>query len=211
MRSEEIPQIYDRLARVYDLWAAITESTARKRALSLAGVVDGESVLELAVGTGQMCAAVSAADPNGTVYGVDISRGMLGEAHERVAKIGHERVLLALADIRRLPFADGSFDLMLASYVFDLLPQADFHEVLGELRRVGRKASRVVITNMTIGQRRRDRFYQWVYRRNPKFLGGCRGVLLAPFLTSEGFDVEERHYLTQFGFPSEILVAARRT
>ncbi len=209
VRPKDIPKVYDRLARVYDLWAAATESAARKRALSLAHVADGEAVLELAVGTGQVCAAVAAADPNGVVYGVDISRGMLGKARERVSN--HRQVLLALTDIRELPFADKSFDLMLASYVFDLLPEPDFREVLEELRRVGRDTSRVVVTNMTIGQHRRHRFYQWLYRRNPKLLGGCRGVLLEPYLTFQGFDVRKREYLTQLGFPTEILVATRRT
>jgi hypothetical protein len=70
--AQEIPQILDRIADVCDLVAAVTEATTRKRALSVAGVVDSEAVLELPLGAGQVCAAATAADPNGAAHGIDI-------------------------------------------------------------------------------------------------------------------------------------------
>jgi hypothetical protein len=60
---------------------------------------------------------------------------------------------------------------------------------------------------MTIAQRRRDDLYRWVYRLQPKLMGGCRGVRLTSFLVDGGFRVVHRDYVAQLGFPSEILLA----
>lgn len=50
--QENIGAVYDRIAPIYDIWGMLTESSARKRAIALAGIEDGQAVLEVAVGTG---------------------------------------------------------------------------------------------------------------------------------------------------------------
>lgn len=67
--QRDIPGLYNRLARVYDVCAALAESKARRRALERAAVTDREDVLEVAVGTGQMLAALARANPSGTTRG----------------------------------------------------------------------------------------------------------------------------------------------
>src|SRR2546427_12633510 len=52
LTKTEVVTVYARAARFYDLWGRLTETRARRRALELARVRDGESVLEVAVGTG---------------------------------------------------------------------------------------------------------------------------------------------------------------
>jgi ubiquinone/menaquinone biosynthesis C-methylase UbiE len=47
-----ISDLYRKIAPRYDLWARMTESKARDRCLEIAAIQDGESVLEVAVGTG---------------------------------------------------------------------------------------------------------------------------------------------------------------
>jgi len=51
--KSDVPHIYKKVASVYDIWARLTESKARNRCLELASIRDGESVLEVAVGTGE--------------------------------------------------------------------------------------------------------------------------------------------------------------
>jgi len=206
--QRDIPRLYNRLARVYDIWAALTESTSRRRSLERASPVDGENMLEVAVGTGQTLAALARCNPTGTIHGTDISLGMVARAQRCLGGIpGQRRPLIALADAHAQPFADRSFDLVVVSYFFDLLPEPDFSAVIAEVRRVVRDTGRIVVTSMTIADRRRDGLYQWVYRLRPSLLGGCRGVRLAPYLAAHGFRVVERDYVTQLGFPSEIVLA----
>jgi ubiquinone/menaquinone biosynthesis C-methylase UbiE len=208
--QRDVPRLYDRLAHVYDVWAALAESKARRRALERAAVTDREDVLEVAVGTGQMFAALARANPNGTTRGIDVSPGMLTRARHRVRGLDG-RVELGIADARALPFDDDSFDLVVVGYLFDLLPETDFGLVIAEVCRVLRDSGRVVVVDMTIADRRRDDLYRWVYRLRPRLLGGCRGVRLTALLEAGGFGVERRDYIAQLGFPSEVLLARPRS
>lgn len=52
MSQNKIASIYDSIAPIYDIWGKLTESRARNRAIELAEINDGQSILEVAVGTG---------------------------------------------------------------------------------------------------------------------------------------------------------------
>jgi ubiquinone/menaquinone biosynthesis C-methylase UbiE len=205
----DVPALYDRLARVYDVWAALAESKARRCAFERADVTGHDDILEVAVGTGQMFAALAQANSKGTTRGIDVSPGMLTKAARRRTCGLDKRVELQLADARALPFDDRSFDLIVVGYLFDLLPETDFGLVIAEIHRVLRDSGRVVVVDMTIAERHRDDIYRWVSRLRPRLLGGCRGVRLAACLASGGFNVERRDYIAQCGFPSEVLLARR--
>ncbi len=206
--QSEISTLYSRLAPVYDIWSALTESKARDRALGFADLTDGETVLEIAVGTGLTLVALARANPHGSIHGIDISPGMLAKARRRIGRLPpRHNVEIDIGDAHSLPYEDSSFDLVMVSYLFDLLPEADFPGVVAELRRVVNDGGRVVATNMTMAQRRRDDVYRWVYRLRPTLLGGCRGVRLIRSLENGGFRILRRDYVSQFGFPSEVLLA----
>ncbi|MBI2394828.1 MAG: hypothetical protein HYV09_34985 [Deltaproteobacteria bacterium] len=51
--------------------------------------------------------------------------------------------------------------------------------------------------------------WELVYRVSPALLGGCRGVSLVPHLEAAGFRDLSRRYVTELGFPSEIITAHR--
>jgi ubiquinone/menaquinone biosynthesis C-methylase UbiE len=208
--QRDMPRLYDRLARIYGVWAALAESKARRRALERAAVTDREDILEVAVGTGQMLAALARANPSGTTRGIDVSPGMLTKARHRIRGL-NGRVELRIADAHALPFDDDSFDLVVVGYLFDLLPETDFDLVIAEVLRVLRDSGRAVVVDMTIAEHRRDNLYRWVYRLRPRLLGGCRGVRLAAYLDAGGFGVEHRDYIAQLGFPSEVLLARPRS
>src|SRR4029453_446611 len=122
----------------------------------LAHVSDGEAVLEVAVGTGQVFEQVLRANPSGRNVGIDLTPQMLDRARRRAAGTGvpHE---LAVGDAHHLDFADSSFDLVLNSFMFDLLPEKDFAPVLSEFRRVLRPGGRLVVVNMAQGTRWHER------------------------------------------------------
>ncbi len=204
----DVPKVYARVAPMYDLWAALTESRARRRALSLASIQDGERILEVAVGTGGTFAEVLRQNPHGENVGLDLTPEMLARARAKAERTGVPHTL-SLGDARALQQPDGRFDLVLNAYMFDLLPEDAFSGVLGEMRRVLRPGGRLVLTNMARGRRPHERLYEAIYRLRPSLLGGCRGVGLGPHLEAAGFRVTHEERLSQLGFPTEILVAMR--
>ena len=205
--KRQVVETYSQTVSVYDLWGALTETHARKRALALANIHDGESILEVAVGTGITFQEILQANPNGYNAGVDLTPAMLEKAKTRAARSGAKDYALTVGDAYDLQFPAHRFDLLTNSYMFDLLPEPDFGTVLGEFKRVLKPGGRIVLVNMTKGERPYQRVWETIYRVNANLLGGCRGVQLTAALESAGFAVAHRETVSQFGFPSEIISA----
>jgi len=98
-------------------------------------VRDGEAVLEVAVGTGLLFADVLRQNPHGRNEGIDLTEAMLDRARAKAERSGATNWQLRVGDAYRLDVADASFDVVVNSYLFDLLPEPDFPTVLGELHR----------------------------------------------------------------------------
>jgi ubiquinone/menaquinone biosynthesis C-methylase UbiE len=202
-------RLYDRLAKVYDLWGALTETRARNRALELAAVRDGQQVLEVAVGTGLAFVEIVRNNPSGRNVGIDISPGMLAKARTRLSKSGCTNFALSVASAYDIPEADGSFDTVLNNYMFDLLDEQGWTRALTEFHRVLKPGGKLVLANMTRGERTGSGFYESLYRLSPALMGGCRGVQLSGALRDHGFAVASREYYQQMLFPSEVILATR--
>ena len=205
--KDQVPAAYRRIASIYDAWAWLTESKARERCLRMAAIQDGESVLEVAVGTGLAFEKILQANPSGRNEGIDLTDAMLARAKRRAVSAGHTDFDLRIGDAYALDFADNSFDVLINNYMFDLLPEEGFPVVLGEFRRVLRPGGRLVMVNMTEGERWYNGLWPIIYRINPALLGGCRGVSLVPYLEAAGFTGIRRDYISQSTFPSEVLSA----
>jgi len=94
----------------------------------------GARVLELGVGTGRIALPVAAAGCE--VFGIDLSSHMLHALKRRLDADSRDRVHLAQADIRALPFHDNAFDGALAVHVLHLV--SDWAEVLAQVSRLVR-------------------------------------------------------------------------
>ena len=204
---ERVPRMYTRLAPVYEVWARATESKARQRVLDLATVRPGEDVLEVATGTGVQLARLAGANPGGRTVGVEISEGMLAQTRRRLEDAGLGEVEVIEGSALELPIADESFDLLVNGYMLDLLPRDDIPRALAEFRRVLRPRGRLVLSNMTKGERRAHRIWDWAYEKGFVVTANCRGVLAAPVLRELDFRGISREYLSQMLFPTEIVTA----
>ena len=210
LEKSKVPATYRKVARIYDLWARLTESKARDRCLELAAIQDGEAVLEVAVGTGLAFEKILDADPSGRVEGIDLTDEMLTRAERRAVATGMTNFRLSIGDAYDLDFADDSFDVLINNYMFDLLPEQDFPKVLAEFKRVLRPGGRLVMVNMTNGQCWYNGIWTLIYEIKPALLGGCRGVSLLGDLQDAGFQQTEREYVSQFTFPSEVITGFNR-
>ena len=206
LEKDRVPDTYRKIARIYDLWAWLTEGKARDRCLTLAAIRDGEDVLEVAVGTGLAFEKILAANPSGRNEGIDLTEAMLIRAASRAAKSGSRNYRLEVGDAYDLDFADNSFDVVVNNYMFDLLPQQDFPKVLEEFKRVLRPGGRLAIVNMAKGERWYNGIWERIYRINPALLGGCRGVSLLSQIEACGFKQTRREYISELTFPSEIVI-----
>jgi ubiquinone/menaquinone biosynthesis C-methylase UbiE len=204
--KNQVQQVYRRVAPLYNLWGRLTEQKARQRCLELAQLRDGEQVLEVAVGTGLLFEQVLEHNPHGQNEGIDLTQEMLARAERRAAGTGRTNYRLRPGDAYHLDFEDSRFDLLVNNYMFDLLPQSDFQAVLGEFKRVLKPGGRLVLANMTKAGHWYHGLWESVYRLNPAWMGGCRGVWLADDLKTVGFERVQRETITQFGFPSEIVM-----
>lgn len=104
-----------------------------------AGIEPGESVLDVACGTGiAALAAAELAGPTGRVAAIDINPGMLAVARRKSGTIDWIE-----APAERLPFADAAFDVVLNQFALMFL--ADRTRALSEMTRVTRPGGRIVL------------------------------------------------------------------
>ena len=207
---EEIVRKYNWIAPIYDLFGILMESKAHQRAIDMAAIKNGEKILEVAFGTGLNFVEILKRNPQGWVNGIDVSMKMLERARKRISKTGQKNYTLYLGDCRHLPFEDGTFDILMTQYLLDILPVEDFIPILLEFRRVLKDGGRIVLVNMTKGERWLNKIYEEIYKFKPPLLAGCRGVMAQPFLEEIGFKEFQREFVSQLGFPSEVVLGVKR-
>jgi ubiquinone/menaquinone biosynthesis C-methylase UbiE len=209
LSKSDVRRTYARLSRIYDFWGFLTESKAVGKAVQLANIKNGERVLEVAVGTGVVFERIVAANKDGQNDGIDLSPEMLARAENRL-KNHYSNYSLKVADAYSLSYPDATFDLVINSYMFDLLPEKDFSQVLMEFKRVLKPGGRVVITSMTMGRKWYSRIWDWLVRKAPNILEGCRPISLEWDAEQVGFSNIHEEYVSQFSFPSLILYAEKQ-
>jgi ubiquinone/menaquinone biosynthesis C-methylase UbiE len=207
--QNQIGHVYDRIAGLYDVWGYLTESRARNRAIELAQITNGQTILEVAVGTGLAFYEIVKRNPAGNNTGIDISHGMLQKAKKRLAKLSWAHYSLLQGTAFHLPVADGSVDILVNNYMFDLMPYEEMDTLILEFKRTLKNDGRLVLVNMTKGKSFGSRMYDFIYSISPKTLAGCRGVQISDKLKEHGFLIETREYYQQMLFPSEVILARK--
>jgi SAM-dependent methyltransferase len=95
------------------------------------GITPGARVLDVACGTGVLSQAL--AEAGALVIGVDTSAGYLAGARRHRT---HPNIAYQDGDIRRLQFAEGSFDAVVSTLALDVVPEIE--QVVLEMNRVTR-------------------------------------------------------------------------
>jgi ubiquinone/menaquinone biosynthesis C-methylase UbiE len=129
-RDERVAREYDR--RRYRGWGRQARERWHHRTLAraLRNVPAGSRVLDLPCGTGRLLPWL--VEQGYRVAGADIAAPMLGVARERCASP------LLVAEAEALPFADATWDVVLAARFVHLVPAEVRPQVFKELARVSR-------------------------------------------------------------------------
>ncbi len=135
------------LANVPD--AAVESFAGVANPFSLGPIGAGERVLDLGSGAGtDSLVAAQMVGPGGSVTGIDMTPEMLGKARAAAAEMGVDNVTFVEGQVERLPFEDGSFDVVISNGVIDLVP--DKSAVFSEIYRVLVPGGRIQVADVTI-------------------------------------------------------------
>ena len=146
-RAPKVREMFSRLAQRYDLVNDVMSfgmhrlwkrQTVR---LALSGVSPTARVLDLCCGSGDLCFLAEELGAR-DVVGADFTLPMLEVARRRRREGNHQSRFIQ-ADALRLPFPDGSFDILTIGY--GLRNVADIPAALQEMRRVLAPGGRAVV------------------------------------------------------------------
>lgn len=206
---------YDRFGSKQDA-QAFYEDVALDDLIAHAGFEQAQRVFELGCGTGRLAAQLLSEHlpPSASYLGIDLSQTMVELAKRRVASFA-ERAKVERSDgSLRFPLPDRSVDRVVSTYVLDLLSDQDLQQAITEAHRVLNSAGRLCLVSLTEGvtpvSRIVSALWSITFRIRASLVGGCRPIRLASNLAPHIWSVDYRKVVTQFGVPSEVLIATPR-
>jgi len=154
-------QFFDGLAPKYDRLNEILSLGQHRRykksAIKSLGIKNGEKILDLCTGSGDLALFVAQRFPDCQVVGLDASEKMLDIARKRGE--GLRNVRFIKGDVLDLEFSDNEFDAVLIS--FGLRNLSDIKEGILEMKRVARPGGRIL--NLDLG-RPNGSFLSWIHK-----------------------------------------------
>lgn len=203
---------YDRFGRKQDT-QAFYEDAALTELITHAGFEQASAVFELGCGTGRFALRLLQHHlPASTSYlGIDISKTMIDIATERLANYAGRARIEQSGDSMVFPLADHSVDRVVSTYVLDLLSENDIELALHEAQRILTPQGKLCLVSLTCGRGMIPRLvtglWKTLFRLSASLVGGCRPLSLQPMLDPQHWVIEYHQVITQFGVPSEILIA----
>jgi phosphatidylethanolamine/phosphatidyl-N-methylethanolamine N-methyltransferase len=142
MKESSTRTIYDFQSFFYDLSFGRLVRRRVAQAVSHIKIQPTDRVLDMGIGTG---ASLNYYPPQGQIFGIDLSRGMLRECRKRMEELRFRHATVFQADALHLPFADDTFDHVFISHVISVV--SDPCLLIREAQRVAKPNARIVILN----------------------------------------------------------------
>ena len=146
-KARRVGDVFRSVASNYDLMNDLMSMGMhrlwKRFAIEMSGVRAGQSVLDVASGSGDLAEAFAKrVGPSGRVVMTDINEAMLQVGRDKLIDRGLFPPL-AICDAEKLPFPDGTFDLV--SVAFGLRNMTHKDRALAEMARVARPGGRVIV------------------------------------------------------------------
>lgn len=204
---------YDRFGKKQDA-QSFYEDAALDALIAHAAFERSAAVVELGCGTGRFAVRLLSQHlpPAATYLGIDLSQTMIDIATPRLAPYKERAQAVCSDGSLNFQLADHSVDRVVSTYVLDLLPEADIRQVIAEAQRVLVPGGKLCLASLTVGVTFTSRMvatlWSGVFRINAAWVGGCRPLQLAGYLDKNRWAIDYQNVVTQFGVPSEVLVAS---
>ncbi len=147
-RGAYVQAMFTRIAHRYDLVNRLMtfgqDQATRRRVIALADLHEGERLLDLGTGTGDLAFAALQKTPGGQVVGGDFTLEMMRVGQTRSAG---KRVRWSATDALNLPFGNATFDAITSGYLMRNV--GDLDRAWAEQFRVLRPGGRVVCLDTT--------------------------------------------------------------
>jgi len=162
-KAGRVRGVFDSVAAKYDVMNDLMSLGLHRAwkayAVAVADVRPGQSVLDIAGGTGDLARAfVQPAGANGLVVHTDINEAMLKKGRDRLLDEG-KVVPTTLCDAEALPFATAAFDLV--SVAFGLRNMTSKEKALREMARVLKPGGRLLVLEFSKVAAPLSRAYDW--------------------------------------------------
>jgi len=215
LSHEEAKAFYDRFGTKQDQ-QAFYEETALRAMVANAALDQAHFVVEFGCGTGRLALELMQLLPDNARYlGTDISATMVAIAAKRLAPYKARASVLVTNGSPTLPVEDSSVDRLISSYVVDLLADVERRQFLAEAARVLRPGGLLCLTGITDGTTAVSRVvmsgWQWLFRMNPRWVGGCRPTRACEYLQPESWKIEYRRVVVSWCIASEVVIASSAT
>jgi len=162
-KAQRVRGVFDSVAGKYDLMNDLMSMGLHRAwkayAVAVANLRDGDKVLDIAGGTGDLAGAFAKkVGERGMVVHTDINEAMLRQGRDRM--LDHGLVLpTAICDAESLPFPSERFDLV--SVAFGLRNMTHKDRALAEMCRVLRPGGRLLVLEFSKVAKPLEKVYDW--------------------------------------------------
>jgi len=162
-KAARVAGVFSSVASRYDLMNDLMSGGLHRLwkafAVQIAGVREGERVLDVAAGSGDLALELARrAGPGGQVWLTDINREMIERGRDRALDRGVSLPVVQ-CDAEALPFPPDTFDCV--SVAFGLRNMTDKSAALAEMRRVLKPAGRLLVLEFSRVWAPLAKLYDW--------------------------------------------------
>ena len=162
-KARRVRGVFDSVAARYDLMNDLMSGGLHRAwkayAVMVANLQPGQSVLDIAGGTGDLALAFARrVGPHGQVVHTDINEAMLRTGRDRLLDAGVVLPTL-VCDAEQLPFADAQFDLV--SVAFGLRNMTHKERALAEMCRVLKPRGKLLVLEFSKVAQPLEKLYDW--------------------------------------------------
>lgn len=207
-RFQTIRENYDCLSRWYDLVEGWGERSILQKAQDVLDLQPPEKLLEIGCGTGENLISLAKRKEQESLFGLDLSSGMLDQAIRKINARSQKCIHLVIGNSVWLPFINDCFDAVFFSFTLEIIPEDFLPKALEEVRRVLNSTGRVCVVSMSAERMKSMMMHLYLcsIKKFPRTVD-CRPIPLEIILVEAGFRLVTNQAFSLWGLPVRLILA----